>query len=116
MTFNEPNKSFQEGSGQKLSEEERVLYTRMLRIFGGPTRNIDNLGDYREEVMTLDKVKERIEALELLEVIEKFKAKIFGFLPKHKDEKEKNNKEQDEAFERLERAVLKAHEELKLEK
>lgn len=109
MVFNNLNQSSKEENKPKWSKEERVLYAKVLEIFGGSTRNINKLGEYGEENMTYDKVKEEIIVLGLLKVVEQFKAKIFEFLPKYKDDKEKNEKEQSEALERLERATLKAH-------
>ncbi|MEK7104735.1 MAG: hypothetical protein AAB868_01710 [Patescibacteria group bacterium] len=90
---------------QELFPQEKSLYIKVSNSFA----SLDNaeLGEYsydklpeRDEVMKL--LKER----ELLEVFEKFKKRIFTFLPKEEEGKKAE-------FEKLARVILKESETIK---
>jgi len=97
MTFDKLNESSKEESEQKLSEQERSLYKKVLKIFGSSTLNSENLGKYKNLELSTTEVMKRLQDLELLETVKKFQKKLL---------RPKTIQEKGEEFERLARVTL----------
>jgi len=87
MTFDKLNESSKEESEQKLSEQERSLYKKVLKIFGSSTLNSENLGKYKNLELSTTEVMKRLQDLELLETVKKFQKNYYDLRLSKKREK-----------------------------
>lgn len=68
--------SGEETEKQKLSDQERTLYTKVLGIFSNSTLNSENLGKYKISELSMLEVMKRLHDLGLVETVAKFQERL----------------------------------------